>query len=127
MRGLITTLFLLVGLINVTPVIGVLGAAQLETLYGQPFADRGLLLLMRHRAVLFGLLGALLILAAFRPPLRTAATAAGLLSMASFCLLALPLEVHDQTVQRVFWIDIIGILLLLFAWWLSKKFVPGDS
>jgi hypothetical protein len=34
--------------------------------------------------------------------------------------------VHNQTVQRVFWIDVIG-MLLLFACWLSRKFVPGDS
>jgi hypothetical protein len=128
MAGILTALlFVLVGLVNITPVIGVLGAAQLEALYGQPFTDHGLLLLLRHRAVLFGLLGGLLILAAFRPSLRKVATVAGTLSMASFCLLALPLESHDQVMQRVFWIDVIAIALLILAWWLSRKTVSGRS
>jgi hypothetical protein len=124
MRILVATLFVLVGLINFMPVIGVLGTAQLETLYGQSFVKHDLLLLMRHRAVLFGLLGGLIIFSAFRSALRDAATAAGLFSMASFCWLALPLEVHNQTLQQVFWIDAVAILLLLLAWWLSRRYRP---
>lgn len=124
MRILVTALFVVVGLINLAPVIGVLGAAQLETLYSRPFVEHDLLLLMRHRAVLFGLLGGLIIFSAFRPALRDAATAAGLVSMVSFCWLALPLEAHNQTVQRVFWIDAFAILLLILAWWLSGRLRP---
>ncbi len=121
MRVLTTLLFVLVGLVNIAPVVGVLGAAQLEALYGQAIADQELLLLLRHRAVLLGLLGGLLMFAAFRPPLRTVATVAGILSMGSFCWLALPLEVHGQALQRVFWIDVAAMLLLILAWCLDRS------
>jgi hypothetical protein len=117
-------LFLLVGVINALPVVGVLGAAQLESLYGQPVDDPDLLLLMRHRAVLFGLLGGLLIAAAFRPGLRTVATLAGGISMSAFCFLALPLESHGASLQRVFWADVVALPMLAIAWWLSRS--PED-
>jgi hypothetical protein len=69
--------------------------------------------------VLFGLLGALLIAAAFRPPLRTVAAIAGLVSMLTFAWLALPLAEHNAAIQRVFWIDIVASVLLASAWFKS--------
>jgi hypothetical protein len=113
-------LFVLVGLLNAFPVVGVLGPAQLASLYGLTIADPDLLLLMRHRAVLFGLLGALLVAAAFRKQLRTLATVAGVVSMASFCILALPLDPHGESLRRVFWADVVALPLLILAWWLSR-------
>ena len=56
-------LFAIPGLINLYPLVGVLGAKQLESLYGVDVAAPDLALLLRHRAVLFGLLGALLLAA----------------------------------------------------------------
>ena len=43
---------------------------------------------MRHRAVLFGLLGAFLVYAAFVPDVRTLAFVAGFVSVVSFLVLA---------------------------------------
>ena len=102
-------LYVIAGLINIIPVTGVLGPARLEALYGQTFADADLVLLMRHRAVFFGLLGVFLIAAAFQSHLRTLAAVAGLVSMGSYSLLALPLAEHGAAVQRVFWADLVGI------------------
>lgn len=120
MQALGKVLFVVVGLINAFPMLGVLGSEQLASLYGQTIADPDLLLLMRHRAVLFGMLGALLIAAAFRARLRTLAAAVGTVSMASFCLLALPLDSHGEALIRVFWADVVALPLLLFAWRLSR-------
>jgi hypothetical protein len=120
-------LFVVVGLINALHSIGVLGSDQLASLYGQSVSDPDLLLLLRHRAVLFGLLGALLIAAAFRVQLRKVATTAGLISMASYCLLALPLDTHGGELQRVFWIDVVALPLLAVAWWLSRTETNGGS
>ncbi len=53
MRYLATSLFILVGLINLFPSIGVLGAARLEGLYGVALAGDDLLLMMRHKARAF--------------------------------------------------------------------------
>jgi len=121
MRALTATLFIIVGLVNLTPLIGVLGATQLEALYDQPFAGKDLLLLLRHRAVLFGLLGGLLIVAAFRPAIRSVAAVAGLVSMVSFLGLAFPIDTLGPALQRVFWADMIATPLLAVAWWFSRS------
>lgn len=119
-------LFIIAGAINAFPVVGVLGSSQLKSLYGQVISDPDLLLLTRHRAVLFGLLGALLIAAAFRSQWRSLATVAGVVSMTSFCVLALPLHLHDAALVRVFWADIVALPLLLLAWWLSRAPVSAS-
>ena len=49
-------------------VVGVLGAERLNQLYGIDASEPNLAVLMRHRAVLFGLLGGFFVLAAFKPP-----------------------------------------------------------
>ena len=120
MRHLISALFILAGLIKITPLIGVLGAERLQALYQMPFNGLDLLLLMRHRAVLFGVVGSLLLVAAFRPQLRVLASSVGLVSIASFLLLALPLQEHSAVLQRVFWADVVAGASLILALWLSR-------
>jgi hypothetical protein len=120
-RQIAKLLFVVVGLVNALPVLGVLGAQRLELLYGMPFAGDDLVLLMRHRAVLFGLVGGLLLAAAFLPALRVVATFVGLGSMLSFVVLALPLDGHGAAIQRVFWADVVASAALVGAWWLSSR------
>jgi hypothetical protein len=115
MRRVVTALFVVVALVNLLPVSGVLGAARLEALYGMPFEDAGLLLLMRHRAVLFGLVGGLLLAAALRPALRPTAATIGLGSMLSFVVLALPPGAYGAALQRVFWVDVAASVMLILA------------
>ena len=67
MQKAIAGLLIVVGLIQIAPVTGVLGADRLSELYGLSFDEPNLAILMRHRAVLFGLLGAFLIYAAICP------------------------------------------------------------
>jgi hypothetical protein len=121
MRHFATMLFVLVGLVNLLPAVGILGAASLESLYSLPLAGDDLLLLMRHRAALLGVLGGFIIVAAFRPHLRAAAAIAGLISMLTFIALALPPDVHGGAVQRVFWVDVIASALLLLGFWASTR------
>ena len=64
---LISAVLVLVGVVHLLPLIGVLGAARLEQLYQVRIDDPNLLLLMRHRALMFGLLGALLLSSSIRP------------------------------------------------------------
>jgi hypothetical protein len=121
MRHLATTLFILVGLTNLFPVSGVLGAERLEGLYGVALADGDLLLMMRHRAVLLGLVGAFILFAAIRVQWRSAATVAGLVSMLSYILIAIPPQAHGPELQRVFWIDVIACVLLLGGYLISRR------
>lgn len=73
MRYLISAMLVIVGVIHLLPASGILSADRLTALYGISFSDPGLVILMRHRAVLFGLLGGFLLVAAFQPRLRTLA------------------------------------------------------
>jgi len=121
MRQAVSALFVIVALVNLLPVSGILGAARLEALYGMPFEDAGLVLLMRHRAVLFGLVGGLLLAAAVRPTLRRTAATIGLGSMLSFVVLAAPPGAYVAALQRVFWVDVVASLLLILAFVLTIR------
>ncbi len=86
MRYLISASLIIVGLIHLLPLPGVLGADKLSTLYGIQVNEPNLAILMRHRAVLFGLLGAAVIVAAFKPAWQPAAFIAGWVSVFRFWL-----------------------------------------
>lgn len=88
MRFLVPLLLILAALINLAPVVGVLGAPRLRALYGIDASAPELAILLRHRALLFGIVGALLLAAVLRPELRAAAIAAGLVSMLGFIAIA---------------------------------------
>jgi hypothetical protein len=65
--------------------------------------------------VLFGLLGVLLIAAAFRPDLRAVALIAGLVSTVSFLAIAWGLGGYNAQVARVVAADLLAVVLLLVA------------
>ena len=73
LRIVTTLLFLGAAVINLGPVLGVLSAGQLEAAYGVKLDDPNLVILMRHRALLFGVVGGLLVVAAFYVRMRPAA------------------------------------------------------
>ena len=120
LRHFATTAFVLAGLLNLYPLIGVLGADNLKSLYGMTVKNADVLLLLRHRAVFFGLLGVLLIYAAFRPAWRRIALIAGLTSMLAFLFLALPLGERGKALQQVFWVDLLAVVVLVAGAWLSS-------
>lgn len=111
----IAILFAATGLLNLLPVSGVLSAARLEALYGTPVAGADLAILMRHRAVLLAIVGGLLLAAAAWPTLRVAALVAGLVSMASFLMLAGLEGGGNALIRRVVMADWIGCALLVLA------------
>lgn len=105
----------LAGVIHLLPLPGVLGAGQLTRLYGVAADDPNVGILLQHRAVLFGLLGVLLIAAAFRHELRAVALIAGLVSTLSFLVIALNADSYNSQVARVFAADVVAMVLLLAA------------
>lgn len=115
MQRLISALFLLAGVVNLLPLVGVLSADRLAALYGVQIRNPTLLILMRHRAVLFGIIGLLLVTAAFRPGLQPAALLAGLVSMLSFILLAFLVGEYSPVLRRVIVIDAIASIGLVIA------------
>jgi uncharacterized membrane protein len=92
-----------------------MGAGQLTRLYGVAADDPNAVILLQHRALLFGLLGVLLITAAFRPELRAVALVAGLVSTVSFLVIALGVGGYNAQVARVVVADVLAVVLLLLA------------
>ncbi|MFY2763961.1 hypothetical protein [Arenimonas sp. MALMAid1274] len=102
-------LLLVPALIHLLPVSGVLGPDALARLYGLDFSDPTLELLMRHRAVLFGGVGGLLLAAIALRHLRSAALLVGLASVVSFLGLAWLTGTHGPLIGRVVVADWIAL------------------
>ena len=111
---LLSALLILVGLIHLLPLAGILGAERLATLYGLDFQEPNLLLLMRSRALLFGLLGALLIHAAWHPSVQPLALLGGLVSVAGFLALAAG-GTYNEALRRVVLVDWVALACLILA------------
>lgn len=88
------------------------GVERLASLYGLRFEDPSLAILMRHRAVLFCLLGLFLISAAFRPSLQPLAFVAGFVSVVSFLALAYSVGGYNGAVARVVVADWVALACL---------------
>lgn len=115
MRYLISVMLIIVGIIHLLPLAGVLGSEKLSTLYGLSISDPSLTILMRHRAVLFGLLGTFFVFSAFRPAFQPLAFIAGFVSVVSFLWLAWSTGNYNVQVARVFTADIIALICLIIA------------
>ena len=115
MRYAVSAMLLIVAVIHLLPLSGVLGADQLARLYGISFAEPNMAILMRHRAVLFGLLGAFLAAAAFIPPLQPAAFIAGFVSVGSFLLIAWMVGGYNEQIGRVFTADLVAVACLVIG------------
>ena len=101
MRHLVAAMLLIAAVIHIVPLVGALGSERLAGLYGIPFDEPNLEILMRHRAVLFGLLGIFLAISAFRPSLRLAGLVSGLVSVVSFLALAASVGEYNDDLRRV--------------------------
>lgn len=114
MKYLVSAMLVVVGVIHLLPVTGVVGGERLAALYGTPMDSPDLEILMRHRAVLFGLLGAFLIYAAFQPLLQAHAIIAGTVSAGAFLLIAGGTRYNDA-IARVVAADIVALVCLAVA------------
>lgn len=104
----------LAAVIHLIPASGLLSAQRLNVLYELSLDDPRLILLLRHRALLFGVLGTFFLLAAFVAAWRVAAALVALLSMLSFIGLASGQE-WPAAIQRVVRVDVVVSLLLVAA------------
>lgn len=115
MRNLISAMLLIAGIIHLMPLSGVLGSERLAALYGLTFDEPNLQILMRHRAVLFGLLGAFLVFAAFKPDYQAVALLGGLVSVLTFVYFTWSVGNYNPQVGRVFSADLIALACLLIG------------
>ena len=115
MRSIATALYFIVAIINLLPALGVLSVERMEGFYGVAIREPNLEVLMRHRAVLFSIVGVLLVAAMFRPALRPLAAAAGFVNMLSFILVAWMVGGYNAPIRRVVLVDAIASVLLIIA------------
>ena len=115
MKHLWTLLVLVAVAINLAPLAGAVSPDRMSALYGVVLDDPDLQILMRHRAVLFGIVGGLLLAAAFHPPLRVTGYAVGFASMLSFVLIAWIVGGYGTEIGRIVLVDWVGIVSLAAA------------
>jgi len=112
---IITGLLLIVAIIHILPVSGFTGVARLEALYGVAISGSDLEILMRHRAMLFGILGVFFAYAAFTPSMQPLAFIAAFATIFSFFYLAATVEGYNAAIQKVVLADIVAAICLLVS------------
>ncbi|MBD9392421.1 phosphopantetheine adenylyltransferase [Acidovorax sp. ACV01] len=115
MRHVVPVVLVLVAVVHALPLVGVLGAGKLAQLYGTPVQDAGVELLLRHRAVLFGLLAAFMGYAATRAELHRLALVAGQVSVVSFLLLSWLQRGSGLSAPLVMVVRVDGVALALLV------------
>jgi hypothetical protein len=122
MSRVVTALMLVAAIIHLLPLPGVMGGAMLERLYGVKVDDPSLALLLRHRALLFGLVAGLLLAAIVWPYLKPAALTVALISTVSFLILAGLAPQINAAVLRVVVVDVVAIVCLVAACVIDRLF-----
>ena len=112
---IITSMLLIVAVIHIIPIMGFMGVARLETLYGIPITGKDLEILMRHRAVLFGILGVFFAYAAFTPAIQPLAFIVAFATLASFFYLAFAVGGYNQAIKKIVIGDVVASISLVIA------------
>ena len=113
MRYLVSAMLVIVAIIHLLPLSGAIGSERLASLYGISFDEPNIAILMRHRAVLFGLLGLFMLFAAFAPRFQVAAFVTGFVSVVSFLWLASSVGGYNAAVGRIVTADIVALVCLV--------------
>lgn len=115
MTKAIPVLLFLVGVINFVPVMGAISAQRLVDAYAIELIGNDLIILMRHRALLFGILGGFIFYSVFVPGYRTAAMVMAGVSMVGFLFFMLHEGGYNAALYKVMVADVVGIVLLAAA------------
>ena len=115
MRYLVSAMLVIVAIIHLLPLSGAIGSERLASLYGISFDEPNIAILMRHRAVLFGLLGLFMLFAAFAPRFQVAAFVTGFVSVVSFLWLASSVGGYNAAVGRIVTADIVALVCLILG------------
>ena len=126
MRHLVSAMLVVVAFIHLLPLSGALGSIRLNRLYGIPIDEPNLSILMRHRAILFGVLGVFFLYAAFRPEFQIAALIAGFVSVLSFLCLAWSTGGYNAQLGRVVIADDVALVCLVIGA-AAYAYLPRDG
>lgn len=108
-----TIILVLVGLINIAPIIVFFSPSQAQKLYGITLEGETLSVLMRHRGVLLSIVGIALIVAAFKTEYRMLAIVLAFVSKIAFIFLVWATTNYAAELNKVAWIDVGAMVALL--------------
>lgn len=114
-ENIVRILLIIVGITQFLPVIGVISSEKLSGAYGVSIDNPDLEILMRHRAVLFGLLGAFIFYAVFNPQLWNLAFIAAFISIFSFFWLAFTVGEFNASIRKIVVGDMVAAVALVAA------------
>ena len=112
---LLTIAFIVTGIIHMLPVIGVLGSDRIKALYDLHVTDPSLLLLLKHRAILFGVVGIIMFAAIFNSAYQGLAVGLGTLSMVTFIGFVYSTSGINPSLVKIAWVDVFALVLLWLA------------
>lgn len=115
MAKAITFCLVVVGLVNFAPLLGVVSAQKLESAYGITLNSNDLIILMRHRALMFGLLGGFVLVSAFFAVYQIPAMIMAAVSMVGYAILVHSVGDYNPSIHKVLVIDYVGIVFLVVA------------
>lgn len=115
MNKLYILLVVSVGIINFLPVLGVLSAERIATAYDVEVAGSDMEILLRHRALLFGIVGGFVFYSLFNPAMQGAALTLAGISMVGFLVLVFVVGEQNAALNRILLADVAGIVCLAGA------------
>ncbi|PKA99618.1 hypothetical protein B0O79_3335 [Flavobacteriaceae bacterium MAR_2009_75] len=108
------------GGINILPSILAFLPEKISKSYGIEIPNVNFELLLRHRAVLFGIVGGIMIYAAISKKYYATSVTVGLISMFSFIVLYFLMDGVNTALERVMQIDIVAVVFLLIGFLVYK-------
>ena len=111
----------LAGIINILPAFLAFIPDKISKSYGIELPNENFELLLRHRAILFGIIGGLMIYSAIAKKYYTIATSVGLISMVSFILLFFLIgkDINSE-LKNIMIVDIVASFILCLGLLLFK-------
>ncbi len=104
-------LFWMMAIINLLPVVSAVMPSKLQDLYGIASGSADLMTLLQHRALLLGLIGVTLAVAAHMPELRWPALIGGIISMGTFVIFTFTRGQMSGPLGKIAMVDIVGLLI----------------
>ena len=111
----ISILLITVGLINFLPVIGIISAEKLSAAYAVELIGNDIVILMRHRALLFGLIGGFMRYSVWKPSYQSVAMVMAAISMLGFLFFVAAADHYNASITKIAIIDLIGLAGLAIA------------
>lgn len=121
MNKIYLSLLFLVGLINFLPIIGIVSLDKINQSYGLSLEDNNLAILLRHRALLFGLIGGFIFYSLFNPQHQVVAITLATVSMLGYLYFFWSIGEANAALLKVAYVDIIGVVILFIAIALKRQ------